>query len=483
MSNQLEKLEAYLNMLYPILKFDEYMAIQYINPDGKAGTKFYQNKQEIINYVLHCRDYTNIYCSLATTNTTESRKEENLHSTSVIALDFDYHGNGKPTPQELTYAIRNKLKINIACVVDSGNGYHVYIKINKTDKIKSWNNVTKQLQKILHNEGADPNATNKTQILRLPFTYNLKDKKKPVNCIYINENAVEYKLAKIKKIIDNYEQYGKSHNKQKSKPCIAKIEQGVPQGERNTCLWILANYYKNINPNDKESALNKCLCFNNKCQPPKKDKIIISDFNRIWNSTDGLSVCHFSDNEAKDMILRKYCSNCQKFDYKTTINKISIPKKLLEKALSIDKLNGNQISLLFYIYLNKDITKSDLYKNSFINEQTLRKYLKIFVDKRYIKIIDNRIVSIINDKNNIDIYEDIHTLTLNKKLSSSEALTYYNLVLLNYKEIFPSVIELSEYMQSDKSNISRYINALTEMQIITSQTIPNGAGIKHKLIA
>lgn len=484
--NQIEKLDKLLKMVYPQIEYDEYIPIQLIN--GKtARSFFFQDLEDVKSFVLTHRGKGNIYFSLASAKSVESRKRENLNKVSVIGLDFDFHGKEKISAKELTARIRSKIKLNIAAVTDTGNGYHIYIKIDRTSDLDRWNKLTRQLQAILSDEGADREAVLPTQILRLNYTFNFKDPKKlkAVNCIYITENAVSYSLDKLEKIIKNYKTYAKSKPTNTERPCISEMLRGVPKGERNTCLWLIVNHLHLTRPNDRDEALKACIEFNSKCTPPKAETIIKKEFNNIWNNYEGMSVCHFSDNEPKERILRKYCSHdCPRFTSRPTgtrkIDTVDVPRILIDKALN-SGFNGVQIALLLYIYQHPDITLKELYSGISINEQTARKHLALFKKNSIVKVVNKRIVILLSSNSVYTVYEDIPMLVLNKKLTACEALVYFYLVKLNSENKQPSVMQLAEYMNADKSNISKTVDKLCEADIIRRYTFPNGAGIKYAL--
>lgn len=124
----------------------------------------------------------NTYFNLATTDG-EGGAEEHLKYRYCLGFDFDKKDNPGLTAKDILNKFK-KLKIHYHALVDSGNGYHVYVCINKTSNLKMVDEVQKELIKRL---GADKEADLKTQILRVPYTFNIKDYPKRVKIITMDD--------------------------------------------------------------------------------------------------------------------------------------------------------------------------------------------------------------------------------------------------------------------------------------------------------
>lgn len=165
--------------------------------DFDRNTVFYDDVDVLIRESLTRFKGRNAYFTLATTNGGSGRSEDLIKRT-VIALDFDKKDQGIGFNYAEVMARFKRLGLYYHAIVDSGNGYHVYIAIEPTTDHKLVNDVTKALALEL---GADNKATLETQVLRIPFTLNTKDpkNKKPVNLIhmYSLETIKRYGLAKL----------------------------------------------------------------------------------------------------------------------------------------------------------------------------------------------------------------------------------------------------------------------------------------------
>lgn len=92
-------------------------------------------------------------------------------------------------------------------LTDSGNGFHAYVLIEPTKDHKLVEEVTKVLTKKLN---AYLNACKTTQVLRVPYSWNIKYTRKRVNIISCDENIYRYNIENLAKkycrdvkVIDN----------------------------------------------------------------------------------------------------------------------------------------------------------------------------------------------------------------------------------------------------------------------------------------
>lgn len=147
--------------------------------DDFTKVEFFNNIDDAINYISSRTYGINTYFTLSTTSG-KSGTEKDLITRTVIAFDFDK----KDFSDDFTHVdlINNfkELKLWYHALIDSGNGYHAYMMLEPTKDIDRVVKVTKEIGKRL---GADIQAMKSTQILRVPYTFNVKDptRQKQVN--------------------------------------------------------------------------------------------------------------------------------------------------------------------------------------------------------------------------------------------------------------------------------------------------------------
>jgi len=173
------------------LKDNQYIRV-FQNNEDYSKVEFFNNIDDLVRYTTNGKIYnTNTYFNLSLTNGVGGT-EQDLKTRSVIAFDFDKKSLG----QDFNHVdLINRFKaigLWYHCLIDSGNGYHAYIMIEPTEDMEKVIEVTKAIGNKL---GADNQAMKSTQILRVPYTFNVKDptRQKQVNIIN------QYKLDSIKR--------------------------------------------------------------------------------------------------------------------------------------------------------------------------------------------------------------------------------------------------------------------------------------------
>ena len=171
------KVKKFLKLIYR--GFDEeneYIRI-FQNNDRKEYSKvnYFNDIDAVVNYVTGNNKFDkNTYFELATCNGNSGKKEDLLYR-YCLGFDFDKKDLGEDFDSYDILNIFQQNKIHFHCLIDSGNGYHVYVCINKTNDLEK----VEQVQRTLSNKlNSDLNAIKDTQILRVPYTYNIKDENK-----------------------------------------------------------------------------------------------------------------------------------------------------------------------------------------------------------------------------------------------------------------------------------------------------------------
>ena len=161
-----------------------------------SNTEYFKNIDDFIEFAFSKKNYhLNTYFNLATT-TGLGGKLEDLEYRYCLGFDFDKKELGQDFNYKDILNLFNKIKLHYHILVDSGNGFHAYVLIEPTKDHKLVEELTKVLTKKLN---ADLNACKTTQVLRVPYSWNVKDKRKRVNIISCDENIYRYNIEKLAK--------------------------------------------------------------------------------------------------------------------------------------------------------------------------------------------------------------------------------------------------------------------------------------------
>lgn len=367
----------------------------YKDEEGKGQTavtsKGYNNIDELIKAVANDKrtTYLDTYFCLSTSNN-DDRKTDNMQTRTVLGFDFD-------NCTSIDY-VQSKFKevglfYNIA--INSGNGIHAYICIESTKNIELVDKVTKA---IVEKIGSDLGACKPTQILRIPWTFNCKDRKKfkRVRAIHIEgETTVKRKNINIlaKKLLNNNISYENKTIKFTSNCRRAEelIANGSKDHEKHNDLLFLYSKLKQMNVSEGQLRLSL-------------DK---------WNSKSNYSEFEY---QVKDLMKRdsfkmscaecKYKSECYSvvasdFEYQEYETTISTNEKIFSKCKKkgAKQMNGNMLVIYGLLKLHtKGLTKEEIIdemtfrdkKKEIINvamsDKTLRTNLKEMEEKKFIKV-------------------------------------------------------------------------------------------------
>ena len=240
------------------LKEGEYIRILRLSKNAKGEEfikmDFFNNIDDVVDFCISnkCAG-CNTYFTLATTNQTSGQTKD-LKSGYVLGFDFDKKDYDKGfNHKDVLNRFRDiNLKYNV--LVDSGHGYHVYVYIEETCDLEKVNKVTRA---IAGKVGSDLEATKITQVLRVPCTYNVKDKRRMVKVVYMEEdaNCKRYNIDSLyKRFCYCDEELGEdiniryAYNNTNLKPCVAEIlENGSKEHCNNSDLQKIVIELRNRN--------------------------------------------------------------------------------------------------------------------------------------------------------------------------------------------------------------------------------------------
>ena len=377
---------------------------------------FYNDIDNIVDRTFsnkHC--WNNQYFQLQTVSKGCNKGTTDVREYAYcIAFDFDNHAKeleqrGKITVKDIVNRfIANKIFCH--CIVDTGNGYHAYIMINKTadfDKVQS-------VHKALCNRlGADVNAIKSTQVLRIPYSFNCKDYPKEVKIVHLEpynstmfraydidflyKMNVEKPLEEVRtqeNIDDTTSKY--VLNSCNIPYCIAdKIENGSKEGDR---YFDLCNIVVSLR------GCNKSL---------SQIKEVVKDWSLKSNYNEGLSKVESIYENKQHLELS--CSNCKNksncfnvvvsdFNYEENEQIITVSEKAMcklkksnRKGAKVMKSNDllvygilkNHIDGLTIDELTRELTytKNKEVLNVALSDKTLRNALKSLIENDFIEVV------------------------------------------------------------------------------------------------
>lgn len=391
---QIEVLKRYYDMLYPDnLKENEYVALFFMKTDNKGNIivdknnkkvefhKFVNSFEEYQKCIEKYRYNYHVYNALATVKADSDgkpqRRQGNMKRQRVLFIDFDK----KDYPMlkdahDFTGIIKEKLpNVFLHAVYDSGHGYHYYIIIPPTCKIKEISDFNKEISALV---GADTNACKVTQVARVPCTFNRKkpdeDGKFPLvkeidhyqnhlrqvaNFHPLNVENLKRTVYYAKKQFTTesipelpYQKWeydtGGYDIKQYNCLCTEKVfREGADIHERNTWLGRIIIWLKKQRYLDYKIE-QLCQEWNTRCRPPKSIAEIQDEIEGWykWISEHGMLIGGCWWNIKDERISEIICRQCDKFHCKQAINSyenMSISEdvgvKMNEKVLTDGKLS------------------------------------------------------------------------------------------------------------------------------------------------
>lgn len=504
------KIKKFFKTIYRDIEPEEYIRVFQNNAKRSIDStyskvQFFNDIDKLVTYASNKYLYTNnTYFELATTNGT-SGEEEQLVNRYCLAFDFDKKDLGVDFSHKDIINLFKGIKIYCHCIVDSGNGYHAYVIINKTNDF----NKVEEVQKVLCDKlGADKNAIKPTQILRIPYTYNIKDKAKMVTIIHlVDRHSNQFRPYDIDFL------YEKNCNKRDV--CDSKtIEYVLDNTNIPKCIEIILNNGSQVGNRNKD--LNNIVVSlrlrNRKLGEIKqiaKEWAYKSDFDdnldyRIdyaYNNKRSLELeCNTCLNKDKC-----YSSIVSDFDYRQGYSVLEFEEKLGRKLVNskrvisskkrgVNSMQSNKLLVINVLKNNSDgLYKSELIKamsykkKCALSEPTLIKVLKALEEEKIITIEKaNRTNGVesfykINDiKSNVDTTLKISYLATSMciigAITTNELRLYHIMRRLHNKQLLEGKAtgnlftfkqtDLAKEMDTDQKNISVMIDNLLEVHIL-----------------
>ena len=390
-------------MLYPEkLKENEFVCLFLVKTDKEGNPEYdadgnevkfhkyaksYQQYQEIVEKYKH---NFHVYNALATVKMDKNeelhRREANMRQRQVLFIDFDKKDyENLTTAQEFTSLIKDKLPdVFLHACYDSGHGYHYYISVEHTCKIRDLCELNKLICEVV---GADTNACKVTQVARVPGTYNRKrlgengkfpqvrevdhyqkhdtTKKNyhPVNMEFIRrriENALKVQQNILESKPLEPWNYASDGLDTKQYPCLCTekvLREGADAGQRNTWLGRIVSMLR-FQGYTEAKVREICLEWNTKCRPPKNPNEVKKDIESYLDHENiyRLNGCweQIPDQRVREMVQ----AQCDKFHCQQAVQKKNlsivedIGSKMSQKLLTKSRLrNDKDMSMSGYEYL------------------------------------------------------------------------------------------------------------------------------------
>lgn len=352
--------------------------------------RFAKNFEQYEEYVNHYKHNFHVYNALATVKADKNgelhRREDNMRQQRVLFIDFDKKDYPNLTNvHDFTKLIKDKLPDTfLHAYYDSGHGYHYYIIIPPTCKIRELSEFNKELCSLV---GADTNACKVTQVARIPCTYNRKhlDEKGRFPLVkeigHYKKNAyaekhfhpcnVDYlkrRVSNAKKIMEctleskPLEKWNYSGDSWDIPvyPCLCTekiLHEGAEKGERNVWLGRIISMLR-FNGATISKVREICLEWNTKCRPPKSPNEVGKEIDTYLDKEDVYKLNGCWDKIADQRVSEIVHAQCDKFHCMQAVQKknISIEQdigvKMSQKLLTEGRLrNDREVSLSGYEFL------------------------------------------------------------------------------------------------------------------------------------
>ena len=398
------KVKKFLNTIFREIDFsEENIRILQTNKNRYTKVEFFKDIDELVDYsTSKYSKYNNTFFQLAT-NDGAGGTTENLLYRYCLAFDFDKKDLGQEFNHKDIINKFRELKIYCHAIVDSGNGYHAYVLINKTDRL----DLVQEVQEVLCNRlGADKNAIKSTQILRIPYTYNVKDKLKIVRIVHLadrnNSNFKAYDIEYLHQkncknvcVADNKKTVFTLNSTNIPKCIINILTTGTKQGDRYKDLCNIVVALRNRN---KDIADIKEVCREWALKSNYNDNLDYR-IEHIYNNKKALEL------DCKDC---KEFNNCYSkvlsdFSYNENDTLITVAENTQKYLKSSNRKGGKVMKsndLLVYCILKNHedgltreeiqqeliYTKKKQVKNVALSDRTLKDTIKSLLENGFITV-------------------------------------------------------------------------------------------------
>lgn len=508
------ELKKFFKAIFNGFEFEENEHIRILQTNEKTNfskVSYFNDIDDLISFTTNKhRVFNNTYFNLCSVNGNGGSKDD-LIKRYCLGFDFDKKDLGKDFTHKNVMEKFKELKLWYHALVDSGNGYHAYMIIEPTSDLDKVEEVQKALGKLLN---SDMNATLRTQILRVPYTFNVKDKAKEVRIIsQFNRSTIKrYDINKLHKRFCQDKFRDGNDNvvislSNNYPPCVANaLKDGSKVGSRNKDLFniVVALKQRGNNVNQIKFTIGE---WNKLNEEPLLDNLIDldSEVERIFNNYNGY-ICNSCNEEVKENCKSYTTSDFNLEQYKENI--INIQHKVAKQCRSskrkgVATMNGNELFIYNVLVNNQGFEELTIdmlmerityrkTKKCALSKPTISKALKSLEEKGFITItkgntrlgikdtyrINSKKVTI---ENSFRMSYMINLLVVKGEISTSELRVYTHMRYLHNQDVASgkakgnifvrSLDDLAKSLGDDKANVSRYVESLWESMVLDRRSV------------
>lgn len=424
--------------------------------NDKDGTynkvTYFNDIDDLVNFSSSKYNYhNNTYFQLSSTDGVGG-SEEHLKYRYCLGFDFDKKDLGADFNHKDIINLFKGIKIYCHCIVDTSNGYHAYIMINKTNDMEMVDEVQKALATKLN---ADLNAIKTTQILRIPFTYNVKgDKPKGVKLVHLEPyDSDKFKAYDIEflyqkncnsKVIKSNKQITYTLNNTNMPKCIENIlMNGSADGDRyrDLCNIVVALRLRNKTLGEIKEVCKEWALKSN------YDDNLDYRIENIYNNKKGLEL------DCKECSEVNNCYNkvISDFEFSNDYDVFTLENKLNKQLKNSNRkgakaMNGNELLIVNVLKNNED----GLYKSEIVKKITFKKKCRLS-DKTIIETLKSLeykgVISVVKANRRLGI-ESFYTLNpIRAKEEEIINVSYLATAMCICRLITPTELQLYHYMR------------------------------------
>lgn len=483
--------------------------------DKKVLYKF-RNFDTLVDTILDSKMLKTFNCYFYTCSfdiTKDSFKDDAIAYRYAIGLDFDRKDYSSLNMKEAIDKFK-KSRLSYHAIVDSGNGYHIYSCIKKTNDWQLLKEVNQQLKELT---SCDALALHTNQILRVPTTFNTKkfnktgdwNDRKYVNLLVIqNRNDKKFKRYDLEEIeewlIDttnknsSFERGEYFVSGKRGEPyCLREaLTTGTKEGNRNKDMLNFVAYLR-------DKGLSKEEIHDNLIEWATKSDYV-EQFERkldyAFEKWDYFFKCKDCPNKSKcNFLLKSKQIGIWEFDKNYNLNEIDLSTWIK----GVKEMTGNELLIVTILYNYRNNFVNGMSRNDIIKELTYKKKCRLskptlttalsgLVEKGYIECkelksgyIYKLTTKLIKERDdNINISYMASCMCICNNISTEELRFYYFLRLLHEKRerkgietycqsfiCIPHEELAKEYKKwngrsNDRSSITRMMNSLVDCKMI-----------------
>lgn len=507
------ELKKFLKIIFNNFEFDDNEYVRILQLNDKTNYKkvsYFSDVDDLIKFTTSkYNKFNNTFFNLSTT-TKKSGDDENLVKRYVLAFDFDKKDYDYNFTHNHIIEKFKELKLWYHALVDSGYGYHVYIVIEETSDLDKVNEVQKAIGTLLK---CDMNATLKTQILRMPYSFNMKhDKAKEVKIIsqFDKKTIKKYDINILHK--KYCQEFRKNDNDvvlnlNSSYPtCVQNaLENGSKVGYRNRDLFniVVALKHKKQNLNQIKFAICEWDKLNK--EPLQNHIDLEEEVERIYNNYNGY-ICNSCEVETKENCKSYIVSDFNLEQYQENI--INVQHKVARQCRNsarkgVNVMNGNELFIYNVLVNNQnfeDLTIDMIIeritcrktKKCALSLKSVRNALKSLEEKGFISVVKGTKKLGIKDtykintkkvtiENSFKMSYMVNILVIKSEITTSELRVYTHMRYLHHQDVLEgktkgnifirSRSELAKSLGMDENNVAKALNGLWESMVLDRRSV------------